>query len=211
MNACPCSKFSFLPSTMSCYLVCHFSGLWASLMSTLIPLRSGAGVYATLGGKKKNTKKKIKKKLWFVVQVFAFWPAVTGAVPPHQDPHQHCAFFSSGQRLLAHVRLKWTEIETLAINLWLPCGSWVLAEDERGCECFILVGRCCKPCTLDESFPPYRSRKCHNCIIAAPWRYGTDILFSRIGFDTEQLRCARHRLNALELLAASVLRYGHQS
>eukprot|EP00064_Thunnus_orientalis_P004450 superscaffoldBa00000405_g4462 len=25
---------------MGCYLVCHFSGLWASLMSTLIPLRN---------------------------------------------------------------------------------------------------------------------------------------------------------------------------
>lgn len=33
---------------MSCYLLCHFSGLWAFLMSTLIPLRSGAGVYVTL-------------------------------------------------------------------------------------------------------------------------------------------------------------------
>lgn len=33
---------------MGCYLVCHFSGLWAFLMSTLIPLRSGAGVYVTL-------------------------------------------------------------------------------------------------------------------------------------------------------------------
>lgn len=41
---------------MGCYLVCHFSGLWASLMSTLIPLRSGAGVYSTLeeGGKKRR-------------------------------------------------------------------------------------------------------------------------------------------------------------
>lgn len=54
MNACPCSKYSFLVATMGCHLACHFSGLWASLMSTLIPLRSGAGVYATLEKKEKN-------------------------------------------------------------------------------------------------------------------------------------------------------------
>lgn len=53
---------------MGCYLVCHFSGLWASLMSTLIPLRSGAGVYATLEKKKKEKRISFSARdLWAVV------------------------------------------------------------------------------------------------------------------------------------------------
>lgn len=55
----------------------------------------------------------------------------------------------------------------------------------------------------------YHSLKFHKYIEAAPWRYGTAILFSMIGFDTEQLCCARHHSNTPEL-AASVFRHGYK-
>lgn len=66
---------------MGCYLVCHFSGLWASLMSTLIPLRSGAGVYATLKKEKKKQEKEKGKKKCILFSARDLWAVVSSADP----------------------------------------------------------------------------------------------------------------------------------
>lgn len=188
---------------MGCYLVCHFSGLWASLMSTLIPLRSGADVYATLGGKKKNTIYiyNLELQIIFAVQDFAFWPLVTSsAVLPHQDPTttlgvQPCIFHQWGV---------W-----IKVDLQGTCWSWLLTVDLSGRQCFMLLLAAVKQRAPDESSPLSFSR---NFITALKQLFGTTELlfyFSRIGFDTEQLCCARHHSNTLQV-AASVFRHGLQ-
>lgn len=69
---------------MGCYLVCHFSGLWAFLMSTLIPLRSGAGVYVTLEEEEDEAEK--TKHISFLAGDLCTAVSQAGSpLPPHQS------------------------------------------------------------------------------------------------------------------------------
>lgn len=147
---------------MGCYLVCHFSGLWASLMSTLIPLRSGAGVYATLGEKRRKIKFK-KKASDSQLEICGDQcsPATPGPPRPRLRPQTAAAQC----RIFKMMHAGHTE---KPVNLSHPCGLWVLSADVSGCRfffCLFLLWNMCSWLKL----PLYHSHKFHNYSFLARW------------------------------------------
>lgn len=182
MNACPCSKFSFFFFALHCGLLFSlpFLRVVGFFNEHFDPTQVWRWCLCDPGGKKRKIQKiKICSSRLCILTSGEQWRPATQGPP-----------------------------RTLRLSGLVSCREPVAPHRLSFCKCFMLLVVAVNH-VLPMRASPHHSLKFHNDIAAAPCREETAILFSRIGFDTEQLCRARHHSNTPEL-AASVFRHGYK-